>query len=91
MPSISGTLAPRKDQTGRNYADRHEAAQAVLRSLSGELPRHLQLALIGNRKQSLRCRSDRRRAQGHFTTGGIEERIESTLPPVLRPNTVPLS
>ena len=29
--------------------------------------------------------------QGHFTTGGIEERIESTLPPVLRPNTVPLS
>jgi hypothetical protein len=30
-------------------------------------------------------------AQGHFTTGGIEERIESTLPPVLRPNTVPRS
>jgi hypothetical protein len=28
---------------------------------------------------------------GHFTTGGIEERIESTLPPVLRPNTVPRS
>jgi hypothetical protein len=30
-------------------------------------------------------------AQGHFTMGGIEERIESTLPPVLRPNTVPRS
>jgi hypothetical protein len=28
---------------------------------------------------------------GHFTTGGIDDRIESTLPPVLRPNTVPRS
>ena len=28
---------------------------------------------------------------GHFTTGGMEERIDSTLPPVLRPNTVPRS
>ena len=28
---------------------------------------------------------------GHFATGGIEERIEATLPPVLRPNTVPRS
>lgn len=35
--------------------------------------------------------SDASRAHGHFTTGGIEERIESTLPPVLSPNTVPLS
>ena len=30
-------------------------------------------------------------SHGHFTTGGIEERIESTLPPVLSPNTVPRS
>lgn len=28
---------------------------------------------------------------GHFTSGGIEERIESTLPPVLRPKIVPRS
>ena len=28
---------------------------------------------------------------GHFTTGGIEERIESTLPPVRSPNMVPRS
>jgi exopolysaccharide production protein ExoZ len=30
-------------------------------------------------------------AQGHFTTGGIEERIEVTLPPVFSPNIVPRS
>ena len=28
---------------------------------------------------------------GHFTTGGIDDRIASTLPPVFRPNTVPRS
>lgn len=28
---------------------------------------------------------------GHFTTGGIEERIEVTLPPVFRPKVVPRS
>lgn len=28
---------------------------------------------------------------GHFTVGGMEDRIEFTLPPVLRPNTVPRS
>ena len=28
---------------------------------------------------------------GHFTTGGMEERIESTLPPVRRPKMVPRS
>src|SRR3954447_23793819 len=28
---------------------------------------------------------------GHLTVGGIEERIESTLPPVLRPKIVPRS
>jgi hypothetical protein len=28
---------------------------------------------------------------GHFTTGGIDDRIESTLPPVLRPKIVPRS
>ena len=28
---------------------------------------------------------------GHFTIGGIELRIDSTLPPVLRPNIVPRS
>jgi poly(A) polymerase len=28
---------------------------------------------------------------GHFTTGGREDRIEATLPPVFRPNTVPRS
>ena len=28
-------------------------------------------------------------SHGHLATGGIEERIESTLPPVRRPNTVP--
>ena len=30
-------------------------------------------------------------AHGHFTTGGIEDRIDSTLPPVRSPNTVPRS
>jgi hypothetical protein len=29
--------------------------------------------------------------QGHFTTGGMEDRIDLTFPPVLRPNVVPLS
>ena len=29
--------------------------------------------------------------QGHFTSGGMEERMESILPPVLRPNNVPRS
>ena len=28
---------------------------------------------------------------GHFTTGGIDDRIDSTLPPVLRPKIVPRS
>src|SRR5262249_13617014 len=28
---------------------------------------------------------------GHFTSGGIDDRIESTLPPVFRPNVVPRS
>ena len=28
---------------------------------------------------------------GHFTTGGIELRIDSTLPPVFSPNIVPRS
>jgi hypothetical protein len=28
---------------------------------------------------------------GHFTTGGIEDRIDSTLPPVRRPKMVPRS
>ncbi len=29
--------------------------------------------------------------QGHFTNGGMEERIESTLPPVFNPKIVPRS
>jgi hypothetical protein len=28
---------------------------------------------------------------GHFTSGGIDDRIESTLPPVFRPKMVPRS
>jgi hypothetical protein len=28
---------------------------------------------------------------GHFATGGMDDRIDSTLPPVFRPNTVPRS
>ena len=28
---------------------------------------------------------------GHFTTGGMDDRIESTLPPVLSPKMVPRS
>ena len=32
-----------------------------------------------------------RERQGHFTAGGSDERIDSTLPPVLRPNVVPRS
>jgi len=28
---------------------------------------------------------------GHFTSGGMDERIESTLPPVFRPKIVPRS
>jgi hypothetical protein len=30
-------------------------------------------------------------AQGHFTMGGMEERIDSTLPPVFKPKIVPRS
>jgi hypothetical protein len=39
------------------------------------------------------CGSGPRRQScyGHLTTGGIDDRIESTLPPVFRPNTVPRS
>lgn len=29
--------------------------------------------------------------QGHLTTGGIDDRIDSTLPPVFSPNVVPRS
>ena len=36
------------------------------------------------------CRVERP-AQGHFTSGGRLERIELTLPPVLRPKMVPRS
>ncbi len=36
-------------------------------------------------------RVDLPQPQGHFTTGGMEERIDSILPPVLKPNIVPLS
>ena len=32
-----------------------------------------------------------RHGYGHFTSGGIDDRIESTLPPVLSPNVVPRS
>ena len=32
-----------------------------------------------------------RKGHGHFTTGGIEDRIDSTLPPVRRPKIVPRS
>ena len=32
-----------------------------------------------------------RPAHGHFTTGGIDDRIEATLPPVLSPKMVPRS
>ncbi|MGX1199008.1 hypothetical protein ACSSVQ_002992 [Parvibaculum sp. MBR-TMA-1.3b-4.2] len=32
-----------------------------------------------------------RMSYGHFTSGGMEDRIEVTLPPVLRPKTVPRS
>jgi hypothetical protein len=32
-----------------------------------------------------------RSVQGHFTMGGMELRIDSTFPPVLRPNMVPRS
>jgi hypothetical protein len=31
------------------------------------------------------------KSYGHFTTGGIDDKIDSTLPPVFRPNTVPRS
>lgn len=31
------------------------------------------------------------RLHGHFTTGGIEDRIDSTLPPVRSPKMVPRS
>lgn len=34
---------------------------------------------------------DSPRSQGHFTLGGMDERIESTLPPVFRPKIVPRS
>ena len=34
---------------------------------------------------------DSPRPQGHFTLGGMDERIESTLPPVLSPKIVPRS
>ncbi len=30
-------------------------------------------------------------AHGHFTTGGMDDRIEATLPPVFRPKVVPRS
>lgn len=30
-------------------------------------------------------------AQGHFTSGGMDDRMLSTLPPVLRPKVVPRS
>jgi len=36
-------------------------------------------------------RSSAERPQGHFTIGGMELRIESTLPPVFRPKVVPRS
>jgi hypothetical protein len=38
-----------------------------------------------------RCNDRGHRRYGHFTTGGIEERIDSTLPPVRRPKMVPRS
>src|SRR5262245_26330789 len=39
-------------------------------------------------REGLRARSN---VYGHFTSGGNEERIESTLPPVRRPKMVPRS
>jgi len=35
--------------------------------------------------------SDPAFTQGHFTTGGMDDRIEATLPPVFKPNIVPRS
>ena len=45
----------------------------------------------GSQKAGLMSTPPSGMRHGHFTTGGSEERIASTLPPVLRPNTVPRS
>src|SRR5262249_27319034 len=39
----------------------------------------------------LSCLSRYREYYGHFTTGGMEDRMDSALPPVLRPKMVPRS
>jgi hypothetical protein len=49
-----------------------------------------------SRLACMRTRYDRRAGHsptnyGHFTTGGIDDKIDSTLPPVFSPNTVPRS
>ena len=45
---------------------------------------------IPDRLAALGVRNDQN-DHGHFTTGGSEERIESTLPPVRKPKIVPRS
>jgi hypothetical protein len=52
---------------------------------------HRGAASANGRRVSDALRSNCAAAYGHFTRGGIDDRIESTLPPVLRPNTVPRS
>jgi hypothetical protein len=53
---------------------------------------HVWLAPVASGERApLREKSSSTHCYGHFATGGIEDRIEFTLPPVFRPNTVPRS
>jgi hypothetical protein len=45
----------------------------------------------GIRRDEQREESSATASYGHFTSGGIELRIDSTLPPVFSPNIVPRS
>ena len=61
------------------------------------LPVHVHTAildavvLLGGACDGASARCDAAELYGHFTTGGIDDRIESTLPPVRRPKIVPRS
>jgi hypothetical protein len=75
-------LAWARSGDGSDAASWHELATLPAR-WSAIKPRRV---LSANPK-----RESRDATQGHFTSGGIDDRIESTLPPVFRPKSVPRS
>ena len=81
-------LAPKRPVTGTKVAASPAMARAwpATRAVTDSVV----FGLISRMRKLLAFRRTAGR-YGHFTSGGIDDRIESTLPPVFRPKMVPRS